>query len=98
MSYFLEKCKNSPNLLVTKDRNSNRIKLLILGRGEDLFFQFNERSIFCVIDSVEYILYSKSIKVWEETREKITADERTKLIDSIITAYEKFYGTPLVVR
>jgi len=95
MSFFLDKCKNSPNLLATTDDLGNVYKFLILGRGEDVFFQKNDDSLFCSMDAVNRLLFVKSIKLWEEDNRKIGKNERGTLAQEIKCVYEKFYNEEL---
>jgi len=95
MSYFLNKCKNSPNLLTKTDQAGNVYKFLILGRGENVFFQKNDYSLFCSMDAIERVLFVESIKVWEESNKKINKVEQKILADLIKEIYEYFYEKEL---
>jgi len=95
MSFFLDKCKNSPNLLTASDDLGNIYKFMILGRGEDAFFQKNDDSLFCSIDAVNRQLFVKSIKQWEESNKKIGKAERENLAREIKSVYERFYKQEL---
>lgn len=95
MSYFLNKCKNSPNLLTKTDQTGNVYKFLILGRGENVFFQKNGSSLFCSMDAIERILFVKSVRVWEESNKKIHKAERMILAELIKEIYEHFYEKEL---
>jgi hypothetical protein len=95
MSFFLDKCKNSPNLLTTSDDLGNVYKFMILGRGEDAFFQKNDGSLFCSMDAVNRQLFVKSIKHWEESNKKFGNAEREDLARDIKSIYEAFYKKEL---
>ena len=95
MSYFLDECKNNPNLIRQTDDSGNVYNILIAGRGTDLFFQENSRSLFCVIDVVEGILFVQSIKLWEESNIKIGKDERMRIAKLIQDVYARSYKREL---
>jgi len=95
VNFYLEKCKSNPNLRATKDESGNEYRFLILGRGEDVFFEKNGFSLFCTMDAVNRKLFVQSIKLWEENKKKIGKKERNGLAQEIKLIYEKLYGEEL---
>ena len=92
---FLDKCKNSSHLLVTSDGLGNVYKFMVLGRGEDAFFQKNDGSLFCSVNAINQQLFVKSIKRWEESHNIIGKEERKTLAKEIKSVYETFYKKEL---
>lgn len=68
----------------------------VLGRGESLFFQENERGLICAFDAIKSVLYTKSIKQWGED-EKMSLAEKGRVISEICSAYEKIFKKKIVV-
>lgn len=63
----------------------------VLGRGENLFFQKNEKAFICEIDAVKSLINTKSITRWDNG-EKIENEERQKTLNMLIFLYCKFYN------
>ena len=63
----------------------------VLGRGENLFFQKNEKAFICEIDAGEGLIFQKTITHWD-TGKKISKDERNQLLQILIFLYRKFYN------
>jgi hypothetical protein len=74
------------NRLVDKANNTYGIR--VLGRGENLFFQENEKALICEINAVDAVIYTKSIKNWEGEK-KMSPEERRRVIELI----KKYYAT-----
>ena len=97
MGYFLDKCKYNPNIVCQVDTSGNKFKILIVGRGEDLFFQENDRSILCLTDIVEGLLIKNSIREWEESGELIKGTERERLAKLIQKVYKQSFGREISI-
>ena len=65
MSDYIDQLKGDPSVNRLKDNQENSYGIRVLGRGESLFFQENEKALICEIDAVNEVIYSKSIKNWE---------------------------------
>lgn len=67
--------------------NDNTIShMLILNRGEQLFYQENDKAFICEISVILDIVVSESIKRWD-SGEKIKVQEREQIKKNI----EKFF-------
>lgn len=80
------------------DKTVNRISkngftygFRIIGRGEHLFFQENEKSLICEIDRVNNVIYLKSIRFWN-TGARIKTEEKNRLISAITDIYKENLG------
>ena len=67
-----------------------------MGRGENLFFQENERALICEIDAINGVIYSKSIKKWEGAK-KMNTEEHNRIIALIATYYKESYNLNVVI-
>jgi hypothetical protein len=59
----------------------------VIGRGEHLFFQENDKALICDIDAANNIIYSASIKNWEGSK-KMPDLEKERVIKLIETFYK----------
>jgi hypothetical protein len=92
MSPFLDELMKSDNINTIIEPDGNVYGIRVLGRGSDLFFKENERGLICAIDALNGIIYTKSIKSWDSTGEKIKKDERERLIKLIEKYYKQVYN------
>lgn len=61
----------------------------VIGRGEHLFFQENDKALICEIDAAHNIIYSASIKKWEGSQ-KMPDLEKERVL-KLIETYYKIY-------
>jgi hypothetical protein len=71
-----------------------RYGIRVLGRGENLFFQENDKALICQIDAVHSIVYSKTIKNWEGEK-KMSEVEKHRVIE-LVEKYYKLVYSPAV--
>ncbi len=96
MSNYIEQLKGDPFVNRLKDNQENSYGIRVLGRGESLFFQENEKALICEIDAVNGVIYSKSIKNWEDER-KMSPEERNRIIALIDKYYKEIYNPNVVI-
>jgi len=96
MSDYIEQLKGNPTINRLKDNQGNSYGIRVLGRGENLFFQENEKALICEIDAVNGVIYSKSIKNWEDER-KMSPEERNRIISLIDKYYKEIYNPNVVI-
>ena len=63
----------------------------VLGRGENLFFQKNDKAFICEIDSREGLIFPKSVTKWDDGK-KISAKEKEQIVTLLLFLYRKFYN------
>lgn len=68
------------------DEDGTSIGLLILNRGEQMFYQEDGRAFICEISARFGIVYLNSIRKWN-TKKKITEEEKTNVVKRL----KKFY-------
>jgi len=90
MSNYIKELKEDLTVNRWNDKEGNSYGIRVLGRGENLFFQENEKILFCDIDAAHAIIYVKSIKNWEGQK-KMNAEERMCVIALIEKSYKEFY-------
>ncbi len=87
---FIEQLKSNPEVNRYSDETGN-YGILVLGRGENLFFQQNERAFICEIDAVKGLINSKTISKWDDGK-KIQDNEKAYVLEKLIFLYRKFYN------
>lgn len=92
----IQKWKEDPTVERIKDSNGNMYGIRVIGRGEDLFFQENEKALLCVIDAIDSIIYVKSIKNWEGEK-KMNEAEKNRVLALIKYYYKIVYKSDLHV-
>jgi hypothetical protein len=65
--------------------------ILVLGRGENLFFQQGDKAFICSIDAVHAEIYSKSINKWNDGK-KITPSQKKIIQEKLIHYYKRVYN------
>ena len=56
-----------------------------------MFFQENERCLFCEIDARDAVIFTKSIKNWEGEK-KMPKDEKERVVSLIEKYYKEIYN------
>ena len=72
----------------------NSYGLLILGRGENLFFQENDKALICELSATHSLLNPLTITKWDNGQE-ITVDEKNSLLEKISKYYLLSYSNNL---
>lgn len=96
MSDYIEQLKGNPTVNRSIDNQGNSYGIRVLGWGENLFFQENERALICEIDAVSGTIYSKSIKNLEGEK-KMSTEERDRIILLIAKYYKEIYNPNVVI-
>ena len=74
--------------------NGENFGLLILGRGESLFFQQGDKALICDISAIHSELDKSSIKIWDDGT-KISSSQKQEIVSKIAELYQKFYEDEL---
>lgn len=74
--------------------NGNVYGIMVLGRGENLFFQENDKALICEIDAVDSLVFTKSIKNWSGYK-KMNEAERNRVVELIKHYYKMAYKRDL---
>ncbi|AIM37864.1 hypothetical protein KO02_15095 [Sphingobacterium sp. ML3W] len=91
MSNYIKELKEDLTVNRWNDKDGNSYGIRVLGRGESLFFQENEKALLCDIDAAYAIIYVKSIKNWEGEK-KMNVQERGRVIALIEKYYKEVYN------
>lgn len=78
------------------EEDGNKYGLLILYRGETLFYQENDRALLCEIAARFAVINPETIAQWDDNTTISTA-ERAAILDKIITLYKKAYKDDLKI-
>ena len=70
--------------------------ILILGRGETLFFQIGNDALICEISARHALINPKTIKKWDNGT-KINEEEKVFVLEKIIELYKKAYKDELEI-
>lgn len=73
------------------DADGNNYGIRVLGRGENLFFQKNDRAFICEIDAVEGFISGKSVAKWDDGK-KIANEEKAQVLEMLLHLYKEFYN------
>lgn len=97
MSNYIDELKEDSTVNRLNDNQGNLYGIRVLGRGNNLFFQENEKALICEIDAVHAVIYTKSIKNWEGEK-KMKTEERERVISLIVEYYKKIYNPTVVLK
>jgi hypothetical protein len=78
------------------EEDGNTYGLLILYRGETLFYQENDRALLCEIEARFAVINPETIAQWDDNTE-IGTTERAAILEKIITLYKKAYKDDLKI-
>ncbi|OMP74946.1 MULTISPECIES: hypothetical protein [unclassified Chitinophaga] len=78
------------------EEDGNKYGLLILYRGETLFYQENDRALLCEIAARFAVINPETIAQWDDNTD-INSDERAAILDKIMTLYKKAYKDDLKI-
>ena len=79
------------------EKNGELFGLLILGRGENLFFQKGNRAFICDISARDSGLDKSSIKKWDDGI-NISVSQKQSLAIEIAELYKMFYQDELRIN
>ena len=88
---FIQELLNDDSIQKRIDTNGNVHRIHIIGRGENLFFQENEKYLFCLIEARHGVIYANSIKKWEPN-EKMSPSEKARVARLIEKYYKEVYN------
>lgn len=91
MNDYIKQLKEDDSTEKRIDSEGNIYRIRVLGRGENLFFQENDRCLLCVIDARNAAIYTKSIKKWEPN-EKMSSKEMKRVIALVEKYYKEVYN------
>lgn len=91
MDDYIEQLKKDESIETRTDHNGNVYRIRVLGRGENLFFQENDKCLLCEIDARNAIIFTKSIKKWEPNI-KMSPEEKKRVIDLVEKYYKEVYN------
>lgn len=91
---YIKELKNNEFVYEYKDEIHGIIRIMIIYRGERLYFQLNEKATICTISARDSLLSKKSIKRWDNG-DKI--DNVDALCSIICEFYKKSYSDTLIV-
>jgi len=86
----IQELKNSQRVYRFTDEDNNSIGLLILNRGEQMFYQENDNGLICEISARHSVIFTKSIKKWSNGK-KINPEEKNKIIERLKKYYKNAY-------
>ncbi len=93
---YIKELKVNDSVYAYQDQVLGAIRIMIIYRGERLYFQLNDKAIICIISARDAMLSRKSLKIWDNG-DKITESEVDKLCPIICKFYEKSYGDNLTI-
>jgi hypothetical protein len=91
MDYYIEQLKKDDSIETRTDFNGNVYRIRVLGRGENLFFQENDKCLLCEIDARNAIIFTKSIKKWEPDI-KMSSEEKKRVTVLVEKYYKEVYN------
>ncbi len=91
MNDFINDLMNSDSVNRLTDENGNNYGIRVLGRGENLFFQENNKGLICEIDAAHGVIFTKSIKKWEGEK-KMKSEEKQRVVKLIEKYYKEVYN------
>ena len=97
MSSLIDDLKKNESIEKRIDSEDNVYRIRVIGRGENLFFQENDKCLLCLIDAKNAMIYSKSIKKWEPN-EKMSSSERKRVIALVEKYYREVYHPDVKLR
>jgi uncharacterized protein YifE (UPF0438 family) len=78
------------------DLEGHSYAIRVLGRGEMLFFQEDEKALICEIDAANSAIISKSVKNWDKMK-KMSDEEQKRVITVMADMYRKYINENVVI-
>lgn len=72
------------------EKGTDSYAIRVLGRGENLFFQKNNKAYLIQIDAIHGVIYSYGIQSLDKDR-GIRKAEKEQILPMILFLYQKFY-------
>lgn len=91
MSDYIDSLMKDKTVNRIIDEHKNVYGIRVLGRGENLFFQENDKALICEINAVEALVFTKSVKNWEGEK-KMSAEEKERVLTLIKKYYAEVYN------
>ncbi len=88
----IQAMKRDKEKAFTVNDNNKTFYMLILNRGEQLFYQEDERAFICEISVIDDVVFSGSIKKWD-SGERITVQEKDQIQKNIKKFFMDNYQT-----
>ena len=73
------------------EENGNLYGIRVIRRGENLFFQENNKGLICQINATHSVIFANTIKKWEG-RKIMTLTERERVTELVLKYYKKVYS------
>ena len=96
MNDYIEQLKKDDSIERRIDSEGNIYRIRVLGRGENLFFQENEKCLLCEIDARNAVIFTKSIKKWEP-KTKMSSEEKKRITNLIEKYYKEVYNPNVIL-
>ena len=93
---LLKELKENVDSVYRFEEDGNKYGLLIISRGDLLFYQENEKALVCEISARYSLIAPETIKEWDNSH-KITAEERPAILEKIQHFFKKAYQNDLKV-
>lgn len=97
MDTYLEELMKSEDIHRVTDEAGNLYGIRVLGRGENLFFMENDKSLICTIDAEHGAIFTRSVKKWDSIEKKMSPKERKRVVGLIEQYYKVFYNRNVVL-
>jgi hypothetical protein len=91
MDSYIENLKKDSSVNRLQDENGNLYGIRVLGRGENLFFQENDKALICQINAFHSVIFTKTIKNWEGEK-KMAHEEKNRVVNLIEKYYKLVYN------
>ena len=97
ISSYIEELKVNNSVYEYHDEEFGNIRLMIIYKGEGLYFQINNEALICEISAHSAVLSKNSIKKWDNGR-TINEAECEKIINIISKYYKLSYMDDLIIK
>lgn len=86
--------ENNRTAFLVEDTENSKVYMKILNRGEQMFYQENDKAFICEISVLHDVVFTESIKKWD-TGEKIKPQEKEKVKNNIQKFFKNNYNTDI---
>jgi hypothetical protein len=87
---YIDEIKTWESVHRFQDEDGNTYGVRVIGPGEHLFFQMNDRALICMIDAEHHEIYERSIRKWDDGK-RITPKARGPIAEKILHYYRMAY-------
>jgi hypothetical protein len=88
---LIEELLNNDSINRETDESGNIYGIRVLGRGENLFFQENDKGLICQIDALHSAIFINTIREWEGEK-RMNDAEKKRVIELIKYYYSRYYS------